>query len=137
MEALHDELSGLTYAALVGIRKQSVKDAERLFSLSLADFMDCKGYKAEAKYIRVVNGWRQACDKRGLSETKRSTLSNTFLDYILDDLMPWHKQMRDFSLLEVNRCVNCDSYQTTSDSPMYKLRCPVDLMFPMCFDTCK
>lgn len=30
--------------ALVGMRKQSVQDAERMFSLPLADFMDEKGY---------------------------------------------------------------------------------------------
>ena len=105
METLQDESSGLTYPALVGLRKQSVLDAERLFSLSLADFMDRKGYKAEAKYIRVVNGWRRACDQRGLSEHERSKLNDNLLDYILDDLMPWHKEKRDFSLLEVNRWV--------------------------------
>ena len=67
--------------------------------------MDRKGYKAEAKYIRVVNGWRRACDQRGLSEHERPKLNNNFLDYILDNLMPWHKEKRDFSLLEVNRWV--------------------------------
>ena len=103
VEALEDESAGLTYAALVGLRKQSVHDAERLFSENLAKFMDRKGYKAEAKYIRAVNGWRRACDERGLSELQRCRLNYSFLSYVLDDLMPWHKDQCDFSLLEVNR----------------------------------
>ena len=42
-------------------------DAERMFSLPLAEFMDRKGYTEEAKYIYAVNGWRRAADERGLS----------------------------------------------------------------------
>lgn len=35
-----------------------------------------------------------------------------FLDYVLDDLMPWHRDqgLRDFSLLEVNRYVLLGDY---------------------------
>lgn len=35
---------------------------------------------------------------------ERSQLNKHFLDYILDELMPWHHDanMRDFRLLEVN-----------------------------------
>ena len=63
----------------------------------------------EAAYLRAVHGWRQACDEWGLSDAERSELNREFLDYILDDLMPWHNEsgLRDFSLLEVNRCVLC------------------------------
>ena len=103
MEALKDETSGLTYPALVGLRKQSVEDAERMFSLPLANFMEAKGYTAEAQYIRAVNGWRRATDERGLSQLERCRLNHKFLQYILDDLMPWHHSKYDFSLLEVNR----------------------------------
>ena len=42
VEALSDSTSGLTYPALTGSRKQSVVDAERLFSPSLAKFMEKK-----------------------------------------------------------------------------------------------
>ena len=59
--------SGLTYAALTGSRKQSVVDAERLFSPSLAKFMEKKGYNFEAKYIRTIWNWHRACDERGLT----------------------------------------------------------------------
>ncbi len=103
MEALKDETSRLTYSALVGLRKQSVSDAERLFSLPLAHFMERKGYTAEANYIHAVNGWRRAADERGLSQLQRCRLNYKFLQYILDDLMPWHQSEYDFSLLEVNK----------------------------------
>jgi len=103
VEALSDESSGLTYPALVGLRKQSVQDAERLFSPSLADYMERKGHEYEAKYIRAVWGWRRSVDERGLPELERNQLGQTFLELILDELMPWHKEKYDFSCLEVNR----------------------------------
>ena len=36
---------------------------------------------------------------------KAHNYNNEMLEYLLDDLMPWHRQegLRDFSLLEVNR----------------------------------
>ena len=67
--------------------------------------MQKKGYMPEAAYLQSVRGWRRAIDERGLSCQQRSDLNRNFLDFILDDLMPWHREanMRDFSLLEVNR----------------------------------
>lgn len=102
---MHDSSAGLTHTALSGVRKQSVEDVERLFGDPVIKWMVRKGYTHEAEYLRVIRNWRRACDERGLSTTERSQFSNDFLNYILDDLMPWHKQdgLRDFSLLEVNR----------------------------------
>ena len=71
-----------------------------MFSQSLARFMEQKGYTAEAKYI---NGWRHSIDERGLSQLQRCRLNYQFLEYILDDLMPWHHTNYDLSLLEVNK----------------------------------
>ena len=105
VEALSDASSGLTYPALSGTRKQSVIDAERLFSPDLAAFMRNKGYVYEAKYIETIWNWRRACDERGLSELQRCKFNYQFLNLILDDLMPWHTQTYDFSKLEVNRLV--------------------------------
>ena len=68
--------------------------------------MDGKnGYDHEAKYLCVIRNWRHACGKRGLSALQWSQFNNDFLNYILDELILWHKQkgFRDFSLLEVNR----------------------------------
>ena len=105
VEALSDPSSGLTYPALTGARKQSVVDAERLFSPKLAAFMYRKGYVYEAKYIDTIWNWRRACDERGLSELDRSHFNHEFLNLILDELIPWHRESYDFSLLEVNRYV--------------------------------
>ena len=106
MECLHDPEARLTYTALTGERKQSVADAERLFSPSVLAFMEKRGYDFEANYIRAVLNWRRACDERGLSELQRSHFNYQMLHYILDELIPWHKQY-DYSYLEVNRY--CDS----------------------------
>ena len=105
MEALNDKESGLTYPALVGLRKQSVEDAERLFSPNLLTFMEKKGYTCEANYIRDVLGWRRACDERGLSELQRCHFNYNMLNYVLEEWMPWYHQIYDFRLLEVNRYV--------------------------------
>ena len=104
-EAVHDPASSLTVAALSGVRKQSVEDVERLISDDMVMWMEEKGYVHEAKYLHAVRGWRRACDERGLSNNQRSQLNKAFLNYILDDLMPWHQDagLRDFSLLEVTR----------------------------------
>lgn len=102
-EALKDPQSKLTYPALTGQRKQSIRDAENLLSTSMANFMQSKGYCFEEKYIRVFLNWRRACDERGLRETTRSQFNNDLLNYLLDDWVPWHSTVNDLSLLEVNR----------------------------------
>ncbi len=102
-EASKDPKAKLTYPALTGKRKQSIRDVENLLSSSVADFMKSKGYTFEEKYIRIFLNWRRACDERGLSEAKRSQFNLELLKYLLDDWMPWHSTDYDFSLLEVNR----------------------------------
>lgn len=74
-----------------------------MFSQPLASFMERHGYSEEARYIQVVNGWRKAVDERGLSNLQRCRLNYKFLNYILDELMPWHSSNYDFSTLEINR----------------------------------
>lgn len=101
-EALYDSTTNLTYTALTGTRKQSVSDAERLFSPELKAFMQNKKYTLEAEYITAVGNWRDACDKRGLSELQRCRYNYSLLNYIVEDIMPWHGKY-DFSHIEVNR----------------------------------
>lgn len=95
------------FLALTGSRKQSVQDAERFFSLALADHMGKKGYNFEEKLIRTVANWRRAGDERGLTELQRCKFNYQLLNLLLDDLMPWHCKpgLYDFSLLEVTRWV--------------------------------
>ena len=86
----------MTYTALSGERKQSVEDVERLFSQEMVDWMETKGYSCEIEYLQAVRGWSAV-----------SQLNMQLLDYIFDDLTPWHcdANMNDFSLLEGNRYV--------------------------------
>lgn len=69
------------------------------------EFMTNKSYTLEARYVSVVRNWRRAVDERGLSTAQRQKYRSDMLDFILDDVMPWHtnEQLNDYSLLEVNR----------------------------------
>ena len=60
-------------------------------------------YDAEAEIVRIVRNWRRAIDERGLSEEQRRQFRDDFLSFILDEWMPWHKEVKDLSMLEVNR----------------------------------
>ena len=102
IECLHDPEAMLTYTTLTGARRQSVTDVEQLFSPTVLEFTEKKGYDFEANYIHTVLNWCRACDERGLSEYHRSLFNYEMLNYILDDLMPWHEQYI-YSYLEVNR----------------------------------
>lgn len=51
-DAPHDLESGLTYAALMGKRKQSHKNAECLFSYYMADSLRRKGHVQEADHVK-------------------------------------------------------------------------------------
>ena len=104
-DALQDPSSGLTFPAFTGQRKQSIRDAEILLSQNMVAYMKKKDYAFEAKYIQVMVNWRQACDERGLSQLQRCRYNYQLLQYLFDDLMPWHRHEYDLSLLEVNRYV--------------------------------
>ena len=103
MEAAQQPETNLTYTALVGQRKQSVSDVERFFNQQLIDWLNKQNYSYEAKYTGVIHNWRLACDERGLTQAQRSEYNKAFLELILDELMPWHKDQYDFSTLEINR----------------------------------
>ena len=102
-EAYDSATTDLTLAALTGARKQSVVDAERLFGPHVVEFMKEKGYTYEHKYCEAILNWRRACDQRGLSELERCQFNYGLLNLILNELMPWHTDTYDFSLLELNR----------------------------------
>ena len=52
--------------------------------------------------MSVIHNWRMACDERGLSQSQRSAHNRDFLEFILDELMPWHKEQYDFITQEIN-----------------------------------
>ena len=103
-EAAYNQSTGLTYSALIGLKKQSIGDVERLFNPNIKEFMVQKGYTYEAHYIRTIRNWRRATDERGLSQEDRSSFNSDLLSMILDELIPWHHNY-DYSTLEVNRFV--------------------------------
>ena len=73
----------------------------------MLQFMRKKNYKFEADYIEVVLNWRRSSDECGLSQHLRMKYNYEMLNFLLDDLMPWHRQLYDFSTLEVNRLALC------------------------------
>ena len=95
--------SGLTYTALTGQHKQSVPDCERMFSRGVLEFLEANNYPNEARFVKVVRNWHKASDGRGLSEETRSQYNLAMLDFILEDWMPWHWYMRNYSVIDVNR----------------------------------
>ena len=103
VEALKDDETGLSYAALTGVRKQSVRDAENLFSSEVAAFMKKNNYQVEEEFIPIINNWRRACDERGLSEDARLQYHRNLVDHFLKGVIPWYAQQQDLSLLEVNQ----------------------------------
>ena len=98
-----DPTTRLTYAALVGQRKQSVLDAEKLLSHHVADFMERNNHVIEAEYVRTVACWHEATDGRGLTELQRSRYNYRMLNYLSRDFMPWFDQTPDFSKVDINR----------------------------------
>lgn len=103
--AMMDPSTGLTHAALVGERKQSVTDAEKMLSYLVAKFLREHGYEREAYYVETVAGWHEAADGRGLTELERSRKNYAMLNMILDEWMPWHKENYDFSTIDINKYV--------------------------------
>lgn len=101
--ALRDGKSGLTHAALVGKRKQSLIDAERLLSYHVVESLERHGYINEAEYVKVVVNWHEATDGRGLTQLQRCKYNYKMLNYILDKWMPWHMTNYDFSTIDINR----------------------------------
>ena len=88
---------------MVGKRRQSVKDAERLLSYHVADSLQRHGYIEEANYVRIVAQWHESSDGRGLSQLQRCRFNYQMLNFILEELMPWYDECYDFSTIDINR----------------------------------
>jgi len=60
-----------------------VEDVERLFSRSLIEWMERKGYDFEARHLSIIRNWRRASDERGIcSGDLRSQFNKNLLNYI-------------------------------------------------------
>ncbi len=90
---------------LTGERKQSVVDAERMLSYLVAKFLDENCHGKEGRYVRIVAGWHEAADGRGLSELARCKKNYDMVNMILDDWMPWYKSTPNFATIDINKYV--------------------------------
>ena len=96
--------------------ENSVVDAVQLFGQNIAGFMKRNGYTYEHRYIEVIQNWRRACDECGLSELQRCRFNYGFLNLILDELMPWHKDV--YGSKQVYRLhVDCTDLCTRATCP--------------------
>jgi hypothetical protein len=80
-----------------------VGDAEKLLSPTVAKWLKANGFLNEGRFVEIVSNWHKASDGRGLTEADRKKYNLEMLDYILEDWMPWYKEERDYSTLDVNR----------------------------------
>ena len=104
-KAMRNSMTGLTPAALIGSRKQSVPDAEKLLSFHVAKFFRDNNYDGEAEYVETVAKWHEASDGRGLGQLQRCRQNYGMLNYILDEWIPWQRDVYDLSLLDINKYV--------------------------------
>lgn len=102
-EAMRNPLTGLTHDALVGLRKQSVPDADKLLSFHVAKFFKDNNYQAEADYVDTIALWHEASDGRGLHQLQRCKQNCRMLNYSLEEWVPWHRDNYDLSTLDINR----------------------------------
>ena len=86
-------ISGLTLAALVGVRKQSVADVEQLLSYRMATFIERRGYEGEQEYTSHITFWHEALDGRGLSQLQLSQGNYEMQNYILKNGCHAHHEL--------------------------------------------
>lgn len=85
------------------VKDQSVEDAEKLLSYQVALSMEQNNFESEAEYVRTIAGWHESSDGRGLTQLQRSKFNYQMLNYILDDFMPWHREIYNFLYIDINR----------------------------------
>ena len=68
---MYDPDTHLSYHALIGTRKQSISDVEKMFSESVLKFLEQKGCDKETTYVHVIINWRKASDMRGLTDEQQ------------------------------------------------------------------
>ena len=98
----NDPTTGLTHAALSGIRNQSVMDAERLLSFQVSDFIHLNHLDSEAEYVYTVARRHEATDRRGLTEETRSRYNKAMIYYLVSYWAPWiNLNNNDYSLIDI------------------------------------
>ena len=103
--AMMDPNTGVTHAAMVGERKQSVIDAERMLCYLVAKFLREHGYEREAYYVKTVAGWHVSAVAHGLTELEQCRKNYAVLNMLLDEWMPWHRENYDIMMIDINRFI--------------------------------
>ena len=94
-DVLADPLSGLTHAALVGKRRQSVKDAERLLSYNVVRSLERLGKNEEAAFIWTLGKFSHSNNS---NHTGQKVLGNKkFLHFPSNSLRSYKGKIFSFS----------------------------------------
>ena len=56
-----------------------------------------------AYYVETVAGWHGAANGRGLTEIEHCRENYAMLNMVLDEWIPWHRGIYDFSTIDVSR----------------------------------
>ncbi len=68
--------------------------------------MQRTGSNINANYIQRIASWHESSDGRGIPQLARCKANHEMLNFVLDEWMPWHKENRDFSKIDINRYYN-------------------------------
>ena len=73
--------------------------------MGVISFMEKNGHLSDSRVLTVLRNWHRAVDGRGLSDETRLSYLQDIKNWLLDDWMPWHMTIQDYSTIDVNRLV--------------------------------
>ena len=79
--------------------RQSIRIAKRFFSSDVEDELRKNSDYAEAKFVRLVRNWFEACDERGIDVYTRVRHLQDFFDF-LTALVDWEEMPPPFSYIK-------------------------------------
>lgn len=96
---------GLIYIVLIGKRKQSVLDVEKLFLIVVVNWCIENGFFEEGRVVEIIVNWYKVSDGRGFDEEIRRKYNFVMLEFFLEDWMSWYQEIKDYFILDLNRFV--------------------------------
>ena len=79
--------------------RQSIRIAKHFFSSDVEQELQKNGDDAEAKFVRLVRNWFEACDERGIDIYTRVKHLQDFFDF-LSNLIDWKEMPPPFSYIQ-------------------------------------
>ena len=95
-----------------------------MLSFLVAKFLREHGYEMEAKYLEIVAHWYEAADGQGILQLECCRKNYAMLNQILDEWMPWHKDLYDFRTIDINRYLDFVSQQHLKKSDVHFMPFP-------------